>query len=92
MQIGKLKIALVFLFCLALAFQVWYLRNRVPSDQRQATHPALKHKSNFALLPATEIATYADPFAPPKPRMENWEPTLGDINDLEAESRRRSPP
>jgi hypothetical protein len=84
MQTGKLKIALVLLCCVALAFEVWHLRSRVPSDQCQAAQAAPKHRPNFVLLPATEIATYTAFFGDPKPRTENWEPTVGDIDDLEA--------
>ena len=84
MQTGKWKIVLLFLFCVALAIEVWHLRTRSHSDQPQVTQAAPKHRPNFVLLPATEIATYADHFADSKPRLENWEPTVGDINDLEA--------
>jgi hypothetical protein len=84
MQIGKLKIVLVLLCCVALAFEVWHLRGRGTSGQQQTTQAAPKHKPNFVLLPATEIATYAGRIASPKPRMENWEPTVADIDDLEA--------
>lgn len=84
MQIGKLKIVLVLLCCVALAFEIWHLRHRAPSAQPQVTQAAPKHKPNFVLLPETEIATYASLFAAPKPRMEIWEPTVADMDDIEA--------
>lgn len=84
MQIGKSKIALVILGCAALAFEVWHLHGGGSEGQPQTTQTASKHRPDFALLPATEIAVYANRFADPKPSMENWEPTVADINDLEA--------
>jgi hypothetical protein len=84
MQTGKWKIVLLLLFCVALAFEVWHLRGGGTAERPQTRRVAAKRAPNFALLPAAEIATYADHFADSKPRMENWEPTVGDINDLEA--------
>jgi hypothetical protein len=84
MQIGKMKIALVVLFCAALAFEIWHPRSPRAPDQQQTAQTTPKHKPDFALLPATEIASYAARFADPKPSMENWEPTVADINDLES--------
>jgi hypothetical protein len=38
----------------------------------------------FALLPESEVSTLAKQFAIPEPHLESWEPTVGDINDLES--------
>ena len=84
MQIGKLKLLLVFLCCVGLAYEVWHLRSGSGSGQQPAAPVAPKHGPRFVLLPASEIATYAGATVGTKPRLENWEPTLGDINDLEA--------
>lgn len=84
MQIGKLKLALVLLLCVVLAFELWHLRGRMHSSQQQATQSTPKRRADFVLLPASEIATYARFFPDPKAQMKNWEPTLGDINDVEA--------
>jgi hypothetical protein len=85
MQIGILKIALLLLCFAALTFEVWHLRSHVPSEQTQVTRAVPKHGPNFALLPTTEIAAYAALFGDPKPRMENWEPTVGDIDGLQTD-------
>jgi hypothetical protein len=84
MRIGKLKLVLVILCCVALAYEVWHLRPGSHAGQRQTVPVLPKHRPRFVLLPATEIANYAGLSADAKPHMENWEPTVADINDLEA--------
>jgi hypothetical protein len=84
MRIGKSKLALIVLCCAVLAFEAWHLRSRSSTGQQQTSQTAPKHKPDFALLPATEIAVYAGRIADPKPSLDNWEPTVADINDLEA--------
>ena len=83
MQIGKLKLVLVALCCVALAFEVWHLRTG-RSGQPQSQQAVPKHGPRFVLLPASEIAAYGGASPGTKPHMENWEPTVADINDLEA--------
>jgi hypothetical protein len=41
-------------------------------------------KPDFVLLPVSETGTFAEFFGEPTPRVQSWEPTLGDINDLES--------
>ncbi len=83
MQIGKLKIAMGLLCCVALAFEVWHFRNAPKSAGQQSSPVAGKNKPDFVLLPATEIVTLSDLFGDPKPHFESWEPTMGDIDDIE---------
>jgi len=83
MWIGRLKLVLVALCCVALAFEVWHLQTS-HSGQPQSPQAVPNHGPRFVLLPATEIATYAAVSGGARAHVENWEPTLGDINDLEA--------
>lgn len=82
MQIGKWRIALL-LCCVAAAFEIWHLRHRT-AEQRTNPLPMRIHEPSFALLPESEVATYAERFTDPKSRLESWEPTVADINDLES--------
>jgi len=81
MQFNKIKVVLVFLLCLVLGYEVWRLRVGSGSGQ-QAPSVSQKHKSDFVLLPESEVAAYAQFFPDPKPHLESWEPTVGDIDDL----------
>jgi hypothetical protein len=75
------KIALLVLCCAALAFELWHFR----SSPKSASTPNMqRNKPDFVLLPVREVATFAGSMRRPKPRIESWEPTLGDINDLES--------
>ena len=77
------KIALLVLCFGALAFELWHFSSS-PRQTRQNSGPAVpRSKPDFVLLPVSETATFAGLFGSPKPRVESWEPTLGDINDLE---------
>lgn len=74
------KIALLVFCCIVIAFEVWHFRS---SSGQQPTPPAAqRHKPDFVLLPESEVAAYAEFFPGPKPRLDSWEPTVGDINDL----------
>lgn len=81
MHLGKLKIVLLVLCCLALGFEIWRLRVG-SSAGRQSTSPVQRHKPEFVLLPESEVTAYAGLFGDPKPKVESWEPTVGDIDDL----------
>lgn len=43
-----------------------------------------RNEPDFALLPVGETDTFARSIGNAKLRIESWEPTLGDINDLES--------
>lgn len=78
------KIALLLLCCAAIAFELWHFR-RSPTPARQNPVRTLrKDQPDFALLPADQIGAWEKYFAPGS-HAENWEPTLGDINDVEAD-------
>ena len=73
------KIALLLLCCAALGFELWHFR---PST-RHSPSPALhKNKPDFVLLPAQDAATLRHLFGNDPP-VQTWEPTLGDIEDVE---------
>jgi hypothetical protein len=77
------KIALLVLCCGAIGFELWHFGSS-PRPTPQNSGPAVpRRKPDFVLLPVSETATYADIFGSSKLRVESWEPTLGDINDLE---------
>jgi hypothetical protein len=80
MRIGKLKIAILLACCLVLAFEIWRLRSG--TGQQQSPPSAQRHKAEFVLLPKSEVTVYAGLLGDPKPRMESWEPTVADIDDL----------
>ena len=82
MRLGKFKIALLGLCCVVIAFEVWHLRSG--SGVRPTASAEHRHKPDFVLLPESEVATFAQTFADPKPRVESWEPTVGDIDDLKS--------
>lgn len=81
MQRNKIKIALALLLCLLLGFEIWRLRVGSGSSQQSAP-VSQRHKPDFVLLPEAEVATYAGLLADPKQHLESWEPTVGDIEDL----------
>ena len=82
MKISWPKIALLVLCCSALAFELWHFRAaRTGAGQASGAAPQ-NHKPDFVLLPESEVTAYARLFGDPRPRLESWEPTLGDINDL----------
>jgi len=80
------KIALLLLCCAALAFELWHLRSS-PRSAPQLTKQRA-HKPDFALLPASEIVTFNDTYGKflfPGVHARSWEPTLGDMEDVESE-------
>lgn len=79
-----IKLAFLVLLCGVVAFEVWHFRGaQTPAQQSQgATAP--KNKPDFVLLPASELATFASLTETSKSRIESWEPTVGDMNDIEA--------
>jgi hypothetical protein len=81
MQFNKIKITLVFLLCLLLGFEIWRLRTG-PGAGQQTPPVSQRHKPDFVLLPESEVASYAPFFPGPQPHLESWEPTVGDIDDL----------
>jgi hypothetical protein len=83
MRISKLKIAFLVLFCVAGTLEWWHFRS-VSGSARQTAPLAQKKRPDFVLLPATEITNAANLFGNLKSPMENWEPTVADINDLES--------
>lgn len=82
MRIGKLKIVLLILCCLALGFEIWRLGVGKDAGRQTASHASQRHQPDFVLLPESEVAAYVKFLANPKPHFESWEPTVGDIDDL----------
>ena len=74
------KIALLVLCCVAVSFELWHFRS---SPKSASTPNVQKHKPDFALLPALEASSFARFFTGPKAEVGSWEPTLGDMNDVE---------
>jgi hypothetical protein len=78
------KISMLVLCCGALAFELWHFRSgSAPTDRTPGT-TARKSVPDFALLPADEIEVFSKYFAPGT-HAESWEPTLGDMNEVEAD-------
>ena len=76
------KIALLLLCCVAIAFEVRHFR----SSPKSASAPTVqKNKPDFALLPPAEASSLARFFEGPKTKVKSWEPTVGDMNDIEAD-------
>jgi hypothetical protein len=84
MKNNRVKIALLALFCAVIAFELWRLRTAPTSVPQLPSRVAQKSKPGFVLLPASEVTSFARFFAGPKAKIEGWEPTLGDMNDVEA--------
>ena len=83
MRNGWVKIALLVLCCAAIAFELRHFRSASTPTRQRSRLVARKSGPDFALLPASEIEPWSKYFAPGS-RAEGWEPTLGDMNDLEA--------
>jgi hypothetical protein len=78
------KIALLLFCCVAIGFEVWHFRT-APSPVRQIPAPvSQKNKTDFVLLPANEATGIARFFAGPESNIGSWEPTVGDMSDIEA--------
>lgn len=83
MRISRLKIGLLVLCCIAVGFEIWHFRS-APDRARQLPSPvAPKNKPDFVLLPANEVTSFARFFAGPNVKIEGWEPTMGDMNNVE---------
>jgi hypothetical protein len=79
-----LKIALLILCCAALGFELWHFRSGSTPTRQSSGAVAMKNGPDFTLLPASEIELWSKYFASGS-HAESWEPTLGDINDVEAD-------
>jgi hypothetical protein len=84
MKISWPKIALLALCCAALGFEVWQFRTGSAPTGQSSGPAATKTMPDFTLLPAGEIEVWSNYFAPAS-QAESWEPTLGDMNDVEAD-------
>jgi hypothetical protein len=81
---NRAKIALLVLCCVVVGFEVWHFRT-APSSGRQVPAPvSQKSKPDFVLLPASEVTGIARFFADPKSSIGSWEPTVAEMNDIEA--------
>jgi len=78
------KIALLVLCCAAVAFELWHFRGASTPIGQSSRPAATKSGPGFALLPASEVQPWSKYFAP-ESHAESWEPTLGDMNDVEAD-------
>jgi hypothetical protein len=84
MKTSWVKIGLLVLCCAAVAFEVWHFRSTA-GQGRQLLRPTPRNgEPDFTLLPASEIPAAVGYFIRPKPAADSWEPTLGDIEDVEA--------
>jgi hypothetical protein len=86
MRIGKLRIAALVLFAfIAIGLEVRHLR---VAPLPAKAHPAgVGHTASpaFALLPESETANYAKYYlVDPKSDVQSWEPTVAEIDGLEA--------
>jgi hypothetical protein len=86
MRIGKVRLALLVLLCsIAVVLGVRRLRVTPLPAANSQKNLVPKAKPDFALLPATEIKAYEKYYrANLAGPLDNWEPTVGDINGLEA--------
>jgi hypothetical protein len=78
------KIALLVLCCAAVGFEVWHFRTSGASRQEPLLKTAQTNRPDFVLLPPSEITDLAQFLAGPKARIGSWEPTVADMNDIEA--------
>lgn len=81
MKISGIKVAFLVMLCAVVAFELWHFRS-APTPTRQSESAARKNQPDFALLPASEIEPWTKYFAPGS-HGESWEPTVGDMNDVE---------
>ena len=77
------KIALLVLCCAALGSELWHFRSS-RSEGQQPGPTSLMKQPPFVLLPQSEAAVLARFFTGPDARIEPWEPTVGDMDDVEA--------
>lgn len=79
-----LKLAFLLMLCAVIAFEIWHFRSSPSSIQQHSSPSTGNNKPDFVLLPTKEVTGLAHFFAGPKARIEEWEPTVGDMNDVEA--------
>lgn len=83
-----LRIALAVLCFGAIAFEVWHFRSSPQSARQISASAEQENKQDFVLLPASELVTFAETYARLRPHpslhIKSWEPTLGDMEDAEA--------
>lgn len=84
MKINQLKTALLALCCAAIAFEVWHFRSAPASHRQLPPSATQKNKPDFVLLEASQVTGLARFFAGPQASIASWEPTVGDMNDIEA--------
>lgn len=84
MKISWVKIGLLVLCCAAVAFEVWHFRSTAGQGGQLLRTTPRKGEPEFTLLPASEIPAAIGYFIRTKPAAESWEPTLGEIEEVEA--------
>ena len=77
------KVSLLVLCCAALGFEVWRFRSSSAPTTRSSESSARTKPPDFSLLPASEVSVWSKYFAPGS-HANSWEPTLGDMNGVEA--------
>ena len=83
MKTSGIKIAVLVMLCVAVAFELWHFRSSQNSVQQHPRSIA-KNQIPFVLLPASEVTGLARFFAGPNAKIEPWEPTVGDMDDVNA--------
>jgi len=78
------KIALLLLCCGAVAFELWHFRSGPTSVHQHPSLAAAKTVPPFVLMRPSEVIPIARFFAGPEAKIESWEPSMGDINDVDA--------
>lgn len=84
MKISGIKIAFLVILCVAVGFEVWQFRSAPTTTRQNPRSAGPKKQPDFVLLPAGEATGLARFFAGPNARIEGWEPTVGDMNDVES--------
>ena len=84
MKISWPKIAILILCIGAIGFELWHFRSGSAPPERSSGASVRRKAPDFALLPAGEIELWNKYFAPAS-HATSWEPTLGDMNDVEAD-------
>ena len=86
MRIGKLRITILVILCFIAIFLVVRRRHHTPaSPPSQHGNSGTRAGIEYVLLPPSEVTTYAKVFSgDPKAEVQSWEPTVADIEGLEA--------
>jgi hypothetical protein len=86
MRIGKLRVAILVVLCVVAIFIMVRHRHPAPtSTLAQHGNSGTKVGIEYVLLPASEAAPYAKLFsADHEADFQSWEPTVADIEGLEA--------